>query len=114
VVLTGTEEEHELAASIAARMRAPAVNLAGQTGLGSFAALLSRARLVVCNDTGASHVADALCVPSAVLFTGSDSLRWSPQDRELHRVIVGAAAAPVETVLAEVDALLEESWTHAG
>jgi ADP-heptose:LPS heptosyltransferase len=113
VVLTGTGVEKELAASIIAQMRAPAIDLAGETSLGSFAALLSRASLIVCNDTGASHLADALCVPSVVLFTASDPLRWAPLDRRRHRVVESAANVSAGAILAEVDQMLEERVTLA-
>src|SRR5262249_45613612 len=54
VVITGTADEAQLTHELASQMRAPAVDLAGQTDLGTAAALLQRARLVVCNNTGVS------------------------------------------------------------
>jgi ADP-heptose:LPS heptosyltransferase len=52
---------------------------------------VARARVVVCNDTGISHVADALGVPSVVLYTSADPARWAPSDRSLHRVVAADA-----------------------
>lgn len=85
VVLTGTGEEQLIAQGVARAMHAGAINLCGQIGLGVLAALYTGARLLVCNDTGVSHLAAALCVPSVVVYTGSDPERWAPLDRERHR-----------------------------
>ncbi|HEY9107355.1 MAG TPA: glycosyltransferase family 9 protein [Roseateles sp.] len=90
VVLTGTSAERALADELAARLHArgvPAVDLVGRTTLWSLGALLRRARVLVCNDTGVSHIAAALRVPSVVLSCGSDAARWAPPDRALHRVL---------------------------
>jgi ADP-heptose:LPS heptosyltransferase len=48
---------------------------------------LSRARLLVCNDTGVSHVAAALRVPSVVVCCGADARRFAPLDHVLHEVL---------------------------
>jgi ADP-heptose:LPS heptosyltransferase len=88
VVLTGSADERDLTEAVAAAMRHPAVDLAGQTGLGALAALLRRARLLVSNDTGVSHLAAALRLPSVVIFTGSDPDRWAPLNRTRHRIII--------------------------
>jgi ADP-heptose:LPS heptosyltransferase len=105
IVLTGSESERPLTARVLAAMDADAVDLAGQTSLGALAALLAGAKLLVCNDTGVSHLASALGVPSVVIFTVSDPARWAPLDRRRHRFVT-PGSAKVDTVLAEVDALL--------
>ncbi|HWT79106.1 MAG TPA: glycosyltransferase family 9 protein, partial [Candidatus Methylomirabilis sp.] len=78
-----------MTASVAAQLPNVAVNLAGRTDLGSLAALLSGAALLVCNDTGVSHLADALRVPSVVISTGNNPQRWAPRDQERHQVLCG-------------------------
>jgi ADP-heptose:LPS heptosyltransferase len=87
VVLTGSAGEAPLTAAVAGAMDAQAVDLAGKTSLGGLGALIARARLVVCNDTGVSHIAAALRTPSVVVCSGADPQRWAPLDRELHRVL---------------------------
>lgn len=87
VVLTGTSEEQLITQAVARAMHAGAINLCGQTPIGVLAALYAGARLLVCNDTGVSHIAAALCVPSVVVYTGSDPERWAPLDRERHRQV---------------------------
>jgi len=87
VVLTGAAGEKDVVARLARSMRAPALDLAGRTSLGGLAALVARARLVVANDTGISHIAAGLKAPSVIIASGSDPRRWAPLDRELHRVL---------------------------
>ncbi len=87
IVLTGTQAEEPLVQRVKRAMREPAIDLSGRTTLGGFAAVVAKARLVVCNDTGISHVAAALRTPSVVVASGSDPRRWAPLNRELHRVL---------------------------
>jgi ADP-heptose:LPS heptosyltransferase len=108
IVLTGTAAEIELTESIAASMQFPAINLAGKTDLGTVAALLKQAKLLICNDTGISHLAAALQVKSVVIFTDSDPARWAPLDRERHRIVTASGGRQSEAVLAEATCLMQE------
>lgn len=101
VVLTGTEAEAPIIRAVAAAMRTPALDLAGPMGLGALAALLSDARLVVCNDTGVSHLAAAVGAPSVVVFLKADPERWAPADTMLHRVVYDARSCPTRAPGAE-------------
>jgi len=87
VVLSGTVGERFLTQQVLQQMREPAIDLAGRTTLGSLVALIARARLLVCNDTGVSHIAAATGTRSVVVACGSDPKRWAPLNRELHRVL---------------------------
>lgn len=90
VVLTGSREESNLVGELNSLIEGRggrAINLAGETSLGILAALLHTSRLLISNDTGVSHIASALKVPSIVLFTGSDPKRWAPLDKERHRAV---------------------------
>jgi ADP-heptose:LPS heptosyltransferase len=87
VVLTGSAEEVGLTRAVAQAMHSPSLDLAGRTSLGGVVALLNRARLLICNDTGVSHIAAALRLPSIVVCCGSDPARWAPLGSELHRVV---------------------------
>jgi ADP-heptose:LPS heptosyltransferase len=84
VVLPGAASETELVAAVQRVMHQRAVNLAGRTSLWSLGALIDQARLVVCNDTGVSHIAAALHTPSVVVSCGAEVARWAPLDAALH------------------------------
>ena len=93
VVLTGSGEEGLITRRIARTLPAGSfVDLAGHTELGVFAAVLRHARLLVANDTGVSHVAAALRVPSVVVCCGADPHRFAPLDHALHEVLHYAVA----------------------
>jgi ADP-heptose:LPS heptosyltransferase len=87
VVLTGTAREAPLTRSVARAMRAPSLDLAGETTLGGIAALIDRARLLVSNDSGVVHVAVARGTPSVAVSCGADVKRRAPLDSALHRVL---------------------------
>ena len=87
IIVTGSAEERTLTSAVIAAMQAPAIDLTGRTSLGALAALIASARLLVCNDTGVSHVAAAVGTPSVVVCSGADPGRWAPLDRQRHRVL---------------------------
>lgn len=87
IVLTGSAGEALLVAAVQRGMQAQAVDLAGKTTLGTLAALVAHARLVLCNDTGMSHVAAATGTPSVVICSGADPHRWQPLDTGRHRML---------------------------
>jgi len=68
VAVVGAPDEAPLAGAVAAAMQAPAALLAGRLDLGALKAVVRRARVLVCNDAGARHVAVALGVPVVALF----------------------------------------------
>lgn len=94
IVLTGGASEREITRAVSDQMRSPALDLAGQTDLGTFAAVLSRLDLLVTNDTGASHLAAATGTQSVVLFGPTRPEHWAPLDRQRHCVIDALALNP--------------------
>jgi ADP-heptose:LPS heptosyltransferase len=88
MVITGAASELPLAAAVSEAMTHEHLNVAGKTSLGSLTALVAGARLLICNDTGVSHVAAAVKTQSVVIVTGSDPSRWAPLDRERHQLVM--------------------------
>lgn len=68
---------------------AAAANVEAATSLGlpELLALVSRARVVVCGDTGVAHVASNYRTPSVVLFGPVAPSRWGPPPDPRHQVI---------------------------
>lgn len=116
VILTGSEGERSITAEVASRMHASARDLAGRTSLGALAALAGHASLLVCNDTGVSHLAAALGTPSVVVFRASESARWAPLDGRLHRAVepsLTTGGPDPDAVLTEAQTLLQRETTLA-
>jgi len=105
-VLTGSADEAPLARAVAGHMRSPAIEAAASISIGAMAALMSRARLLICNDTGVSHIAAGLGLNSVVVFSEADIARWAPLDRLRHRCIWDPAAERAAVVLEHARALL--------
>ena len=67
VVLLGSGNDAEIAARIKAEQPG-VIDLSGRTTLAEAAAILKRARLVVCNDSGLMHLAAAVGAPVIAIF----------------------------------------------
>ena len=94
VGITGVPGEEETTGALVDAMRSPAEDLCGTTSLGGFAALLQGARLLVCSDTGAAHLAAALGVPAVVVFLSGDHVRWSHPGHRAARAQVECNPCP--------------------
>lgn len=87
IVLTGTASETPIVEQVKSQMKAPAISLAGKTDLGVIGRVISRAALLVSNDTGVSHIASALKTPSVIIYSTSRPEEWGPLNRDLHRAV---------------------------
>ena len=68
VVILGGPDETQLARTLCDKLDVPVVNGAGTLSLMNSAALLSRCRLLISNDSGLMHMATALRVPVVAIF----------------------------------------------
>lgn len=94
VVVTGNAGEADLAARISEQVEGCVDAASPGLGIGALALLIRDARLLVCNDTGVSHLASALEVPSIVVFSEADPGRWAPRDRDRHQSLGGNGRMP--------------------
>lgn len=78
-VLFGTANDTPITSEVAAGFPAERVrNAAGKTDLPTFARELAACRVLVTNDTGGMHLANALGVPIIVLFGPTNPVRTGP------------------------------------
>ncbi len=77
VAIIGGPAEAELGASVAKEIPG-AISLAGKTTILQLAAVLARTRLLLTNDTGPMHVADAVATPIVAVFGPTDPVTTPP------------------------------------
>jgi ADP-heptose:LPS heptosyltransferase len=102
VVLTGSLEESAILQRVRESASSPCFDLVqqcGHVGLGELAFILDQSCVLICNDTGVSHIAAARGIPSVVLFSEhSAPSRWAPLNRSLHRIISAERRTDVEAI----------------
>ncbi len=78
IVLTGGPGERDLAAGVAGKLQAPALDLAGQTTLGQLAAIYQQCDLVLGSDSGPLHLAVAVDAPTVHLYGPVPVAKFGP------------------------------------
>lgn len=78
IVLCGGMDDRHLAEEFRSSTKLKTTNLLGKTSLVELASVLSRARVVISNDTGAAHIAAAADTPTVVISPGSEVGRYFP------------------------------------
>jgi len=102
VVMAPPEAERQ-----AAREAAPTALLLPPLGLGAFAALARRAALVICNDSGVSHLGAAAQARQITLFGVTDPARTGPWSNRAVRMGRMDAWPPAPEVLSTALNLLD-------
>ena len=85
IVLTGTEPERALVQAVRAAMRAPAQDVCGALSLGGLAGLLARCALLVANDSGPLHLAEATGAATVGIYWCGNLINAEPITRTRHR-----------------------------
>lgn len=114
--LFGTANDRSITADVAREFGPLVEDLAGSTGLAEFAAGLAACDLLVTNDTGSMHLANALGVPVLALFGPTNPRRTGPVFQAPMRLLQppdcaptgggNLAALPPDTVAAAAEAML--------
>jgi len=78
VVIIGGPDERADIAAVSGRMKTLAIDLAGATTVGLLPALLSRASLLITNDSGPMHIAAAVGTAIVALFGPTSAARTGP------------------------------------
>ncbi|MFZ5801107.1 MAG: lipopolysaccharide heptosyltransferase II [Candidatus Omnitrophota bacterium] len=95
-VLVGDEKDRESSGRISEKMRNRPLNLSAETSLKQLAVLLSKADLVISNDSAVMHLASYLNVPVVALFGPSNEKRYGPWSRKRFVVRSNVSCAPCE------------------
>jgi lipopolysaccharide heptosyltransferase II len=87
ILLTGDTDEAELVARICAAVPGRVRSWAGRLDLDELGALLARADVVICNNTGPAHLAAAVGTPVVDLYalTNPQHTPWHVEHRVLYR-----------------------------
>ena len=88
VLVTGTGGERQVVDAVVAAMRAPVEPLVDAMSLNALAGLLSRARVVVSNDSGPYHLAGAVGSTTVGIFWIGNMINGGPVTRARHRAAV--------------------------
>jgi len=88
VVMIGGPDDRADVAAVIENMKTPAINLAGASSVGWLPALLSKASLLITNDSGPMHIAAAAGTPVVALFGPTSAVRTGPYGVG-HSVVTG-------------------------
>jgi len=78
VILTGTAEDEKIAENIIKKMRSKPLNLVNRTNIRQLAALLSRAKVLITNDSAPLHIGCAVGTRVLTLFGPTDPRKYGP------------------------------------
>jgi lauroyl/myristoyl acyltransferase/ADP-heptose:LPS heptosyltransferase len=94
-ILFGTPGDAAITAQVAAGIdEGRVVNMAGATSLAGFASALTGCRLLVSNDTGGMHLANAFGIPVVALFGPTNPIRTGPVFDAPHRILQPPGCPP--------------------
>jgi heptosyltransferase-3 len=86
VIVTGSPGEREKADEIK-KIGGPNVyNLAGETSIGMFAAVLKSCKLFIGGDSAGIHIAAALGTPTVSIFGPASPFAWAPRGKQ-HAIV---------------------------
>lgn len=88
ILVTGAAFDAHLTGGVVGSMTAPAEDLAGRLSLGGLAALFSRCRLAVSNDSGPLHIAEAVGTDTVGIYWCGNLIIADPITRSRHRPLL--------------------------
>ncbi len=87
VIVTGTPVEQSIVDAVRAAMTATSEDACGELSLGGLTGLLAAAAIVVTNDSGPLHLANAVATPTVGIFWIGNVINGAPLMRARHRPI---------------------------
>ena len=95
IVVVGSEKEREMCRPVLQIESERIKDFVGDSSVSELAAILERARLIVCNDSGPMHIAEAFGVPQIVMFSGTElESQWTPRRSPVRLLRVPTPCAP--------------------
>ncbi len=88
ILITGTTNESNITKSVVSSMKTKATNLTGKLSLGGLAGLSSLSSLVISNDTGPLHLANAIGTKTLGIFWCGNLINGDPLNRKLHTPLI--------------------------
>jgi ADP-heptose:LPS heptosyltransferase len=88
VAVVGAGDERQLVRAVLAALPSDAHDLCDRLTLGGLAALLARSRVVVANDSGPLHLADAVGTCTVGVFWCGNMINGGPTTRRRHRPVI--------------------------
>ena len=90
IIATGVASEKSIADAINEKASGNVMNLAGCTNIQELVAVLSKAKIVISNDTGPGHIAVALQDPIVMIFGPTNPARIEPYGCENAVAVIDA------------------------
>ncbi len=88
IVVIGAVDDREILEAVIATMHTEAQNLCNRLTLGGLSGLLSRCRLLVSNDSGPLHLAQAVGTATVGIYTCFNMINAAPLTRSRHRPLI--------------------------
>jgi heptosyltransferase-2 len=103
-VLIGSSADVQTGRSLESALenKVAVLNLIGRTNLPALAGVLSMARALVSNDSGALHLGAALGLPVTAIFGPTDERRTAPRGVSLEAVTSQSSGPPTATLTTQV------------
>ncbi len=99
IVLVGDASDAPDAAEVKRLLSSPALDLTGRTDFRQLVSCISRAELVVTNDSAPLHIADALKVRTLAIFGPTDPRKYGPRFSQSRSVRKPLFCSPCEKAL---------------
>jgi len=87
VVFIGDDKEKDILFGREGQLPEGTLNLIGESSMEQLIALIRKARIVVANDSGPMHLANALGVPVVGIFGSGDTVRTRPYVSDKARIV---------------------------
>lgn len=82
ILITGASHEEERCRQIATNIRKNVINTAGQHKLDNVVALVQKAKLIVCSNTGMLHIASCVGTKTMGLHGPTNPLKWGSYNKK--------------------------------